>query len=366
MGASASTNVSKIRNDITSQAYQSCPGSNVSNTAVLNGVKYTMPQWCPAGSPGFDIDQTASIDATCFLGSLQSSIAESTAKLSAQAQAGLGLSASTDKSTVENQLKSQIDQKCAGYSTSNAAQLNDVTVDACQFRLVQNASQNLACQINASQQTADSVATSLASEAKGGSLFGDLFGGFGGIGKWIIIIVVILAVLGLIGGIIAAVVKSKGKKGDATTAKGTKTTTKTNAGTKATTTTGTTTTTKLKQDGGENEGFFETFKNNKSLMVLVILLLIIIVVILFNTYAHNKPPINEQDLETLQQTITDAKNIAKVQYSAPTTPDYTYSPVQDEIIGNEIYYNMQYDDSAFNIDNTPLDDYYKPLLEQNN
>lgn len=328
MGASASTNVNTIRNNLQTSAIQGCPATTASNTINLSGLNYTEPAWCPANSPGINIQQVSEIDAQCFLGNLQSSVAQSVAQMDATAQAGLGLSASTNKSDIQNQISQKTTQTCAGQSTSNAVIGPGAVVSACQLQIFQNANDNNICQINATQNLADQVAVKQAAMAKGGSFFGDIFGS--GILSTIFIIIIVLIVLGIIGGIITAVVKNRGS-----------------------TTNTSTTSTAIKTGGAD--GF--NLQNNKSLLVIIILIVLLIVAIIFNS-SPTKTPINEQDIENLKQTINEAQRIAGIDASTPVTPEYT-----DEIIGDAVYYIPQYDDNFADIDDGNLDDFYKPLLE---
>ena len=57
--------------------------------------------------------------------------------------------------------------------------------------------------------------------------------------------------------------------------------------------------------------------NNKSLLVLIILVILLVIAFAFNM-TKTKTPINEQDIEHLKQTINDAQEIAKIQYTAPS------------------------------------------------
>ena len=358
MGAAVSTNVSTIRNNLTESAYQSCPNIGTANSATLSGVTYTTPQWCPAGSPGFEIDQTATVDANCVIGSMQKSIADSASALSANAQTGLGFAVSTDKSKTEQNIQTYLTQTCGNQNASNTVDFKNVNVEACTFRVLQNASDKSVCQLSALQDQASKVATNEAASATG--WFG---GGFGIMG----IVLVLILVCVLIGGGFAAYRYFSSKKG------------KTSTGTKKKTPT----TIKKITPGEETfdleseeavqiggltdlfsgaEGtFWERVKRNKSLVIIVILLLLLITVYFFNKRIQNKPPITEEDLDNLKQKIMEAQQVASMDNtyvpSAPPSPQYTIA-TQDEIIGNN--YDARYSDHAYN---QTLDDYYKPLLE---
>ncbi|BCS83260.1 putative myristoylated membrane protein [Cotonvirus japonicus] len=196
MGASVSTNEQNIENSIINKAYNSCPSIGSTNVVTLSGIQFDPPTNCNP-EPVFEVGQTSTIDSKCLLTSLQSSVAEIAATLDAKAKAGLGISSSTNVNDISNNITQITKNKCANVSTTNRADITDTVIKSCQFEVIQNATENVSCQINATQALASKVAASATGSATGGSIWGDLFGG--GIGGIIIGILIIALIIGLIG-----------------------------------------------------------------------------------------------------------------------------------------------------------------------
>ncbi|AKI80057.1 putative myristoylated membrane protein [Acanthamoeba polyphaga mimivirus] len=210
MGASASTNQQIIENKIINEAYNSCPSIGTANVTTLSGIKFEPPANCNPPS-AFVIGQTATVDSNCLLTNLQKGAASTASKLSSQSKAGLGISVSTNINEVENSITNISNNSCAGLATNNVVDITDTVIKSCQFRVVQNASSKVSCQINNTQNLISKIAADAAAQAKGGSIFGDLFGGgLGGIIAAIIIIVVIAIIIGLVVYFIKQSSKNKG------------------------------------------------------------------------------------------------------------------------------------------------------------
>lgn len=195
MGASASTNQQTIENKILNEAYNSCPSIGTTNIVNLSGIKFLPPNNCNP-PPSFTIGQTATVNATCLLSSLQKANAEAASKLNSDSKAGLGISVSTNINDVVNSVTNITKNTCAGVSTTNRADISDTVIRACKFQVVQDATQNVSCQINSAQDLASKIAAEASSQAQGGSIFGNLFGDFS---IWkIILIIVVVVIVGLI------------------------------------------------------------------------------------------------------------------------------------------------------------------------
>ncbi|AVL94891.1 putative myristoylated membrane protein [Moumouvirus australiensis] len=208
MGVSASTNKQTIENNILNKAYNSCPSMGTTNIVNLSGIKFEPPPDCNPPS-SMTIGQTATIDSNCLLTSLQSSAAEIAAELSAEAKAGLGISGSTNVNDIKQSISNITKNTCANVSTTNNATIRDTVIKSCQFRVVQNATENVSCQINTTQDLVSKIASSSASTAKGGSIWGDIFGsGPGGLIAGIVVIIIIIIVIAII---IYFVTKNKNK-----------------------------------------------------------------------------------------------------------------------------------------------------------
>ncbi|BCS83261.1 putative myristoylated membrane protein [Cotonvirus japonicus] len=195
MGASVSTNEQAIENNILSKSYNSCGSVGTVNVTDISNLKFYPPPNCDPPS-NFDITQASEINSKCLITSLQKNAADVAAKLSADAKAGLGLSASTNVNDIVNNINTITKNKCAGASTTNKASISDTVIKACQFKVIQDATDNVSCQINATQDVVSNIASKAAADAKGGSIFGDLFGG-GNLIKIIIGIIVLIAIIGL-------------------------------------------------------------------------------------------------------------------------------------------------------------------------
>ncbi|AQN68404.1 myristylated IMv envelope protein [Saudi moumouvirus] len=195
MGASASTNKQTIENNILNQAYNSCPSIGTTNIVSLSGIKFEPPPDCNPPS-SMTIGQTATIDSNCLLTSLQSSAAQIAAELSAEAKAGLGISVSTNINDVKQSISNITNNTCANVSTTNNATIRDTVIKSCQFRVVQNAKENVSCQINSTQDLISKIASNAASNAQGGSIWGDIFGsGPSGLIAGIIVIIIIFIII---------------------------------------------------------------------------------------------------------------------------------------------------------------------------
>nr|WBF70688.1 hypothetical protein [Megavirus caiporensis] len=193
MGASASTNQQTIENNMINSAYNSCGTVGAVNVVSMSDITFDPPADCNPPSV-FDISQATTVNSKCLISSLQSSAADVAAKLSAEAKAGLGFSASTNINDIVNNINNTVTNKCANVSTTNKANLKDMIIKSCDIRIAQDATENDVCQINATQDEIAKIASASATTATGGSILGDIFGS--GITKVIIIIVIIIALLG--------------------------------------------------------------------------------------------------------------------------------------------------------------------------
>lgn len=177
MGAQASTNKTSTTNDLVTQAYNSCPNVSTSNSLVLKNVTHSPdPVLCAGKDTGFSLNQTAAVDANCVITSLQQNAADAISKLDATAQGGLGFTASTNINDINTQITNQLNNQCGSLSASNTINGENLTVTACNFSAVQNASLKSMCQINALQKTATAATTTSASTATGLTLASFLTG----------------------------------------------------------------------------------------------------------------------------------------------------------------------------------------------
>lgn len=377
MGASASTNKQSIQNTLTSEAYNSCPNITASNTANISGVSFKPNPGCV--NPQFLVNQSAGIDANCLITSLQDSLAQTISKLDAKSQAGLGFSASTNVNDIKTQIKQMVKNTCGNQSSTNVANINDTIITACDFRIVQNATDQSSCSINALQKQVDSVAASAAANATGGSIWGDLFGS-SNILKTVIIIVVIVAVIAAIAGGGYAIYRYQKNKKQTTNETGSS-----EEGEEAHEETGE----EMEGETGETqEGgllaslsdpnkFVMGLQKNKSYSALIIMILIIIVIFLAFSSKTDKP-FTKNDIADLKKTMDEAHQIAGLKtgldYDERRIDSDSYLPIPlhvnyiskniDSVSGRQILSeNLEIDPfvSSLKYHNT-LNDYYKPLL----
>jgi len=370
MGASVSTNTQKIENNMYNTSYQKCGSTGAVNTAIVKGVTFEPPADCDPPS-SFDINQASKVDAKCLLSSLQNAAAAVSSNMNAKAKAGLGFAVSTNVSDTKNNISNYTSQQCANASTTQTADVEDTIIKSCYFKIAQDATVNQQCQINATQATIAKIASKQAASSKGGSLFGDLFGGVGGI----ITIVIVIAVIAAVAGILFALLK-KGGKGKSKKNKSKMMTEDPDFGGDDDI--------ELKEFTGgfwnfqENinnpTSFMDKLRKNKSMILLIILILVIIfisVVGLSKTKVENKQ-LTEEDAQKFNDTLKEAHKIAGFD------PRSTESPIINNIVSEPFRDNIAsetaWDSSSQNNDNTfwdhstndvnepILDDFYKPLL----
>ena len=347
MGASVSTNAQTLQNTMITTAVQSCPPVSGSNVINWTGVDFTAPPDCPGGG-NFVFSQAAVVDANCALSSLQSTAANTVANLSASAQAGLGFAVSTNVADNVTNIQNYTNQQCAGTSTTNLVNFSDVKINACNLTVTQNATENVNCQLNATQGIINTIATNTAAQAQGASLFGLLFGG-GRIGIFILVIAIIV----ILGGIAAAYFKTKGNKKSVEAGLNTELADDI-------------------QEGGYTDSFGNTIQKNKPYIILIVIALLLVIVFMVNRSPSAARQITESDVNNLNQTISEAHKIAGLSPQQPQTitnnnyysdnsdnsdnSDYSHSQSSES---EPSYYPIGYDHR--NMDNT-LDDYYRPLL----
>lgn len=199
MGIQASTNKSSTTNNITSNSFNRCGTNTADNTINLYDVQFR-PDLNPAcGSDSVaTFSQTAGVDATCTIKSLQDSISKIVAQENAKTKGGFGFQGSTNVNDINNQITQTLKNSCGNKSSTNTANVKDTIITSCQWHFAQNATDKSSCEINAVQKIANDVQTKLISSASGASIWGLLFGG----GKkwiWIILgVLLLLLILGLI------------------------------------------------------------------------------------------------------------------------------------------------------------------------
>jgi len=353
MGASISVNRQTVQNELITQAVNSCPPVAGANVVNWSGVTLRQPPGCPPDS-SFDISQASVVDATCLLNSMQNVAASTIGNLDANAQAGLGLAATRNESDIRNQISNITNNTCAGVSTTNYVNWQDVDIESCRLAVTQNATQNVRCQIDATQDLINKVATTMTSQAEGGSIFGNIFGsGPGGI-----IVLVVIAVL-----IIAALIGAYFFF------------TKSNKSTLITATTGVPVPSSISDElsslsstqigGGDSSTLW---------FIIVIILIVILVIFITNCCRRQNNALTEADINRLTQKMEEAQRIAGLNQSRNTvspfnqmlSEGFSQSPVYISDDKAQIE-SDPFSDNAYYHANPPeyestLDDYFQPLL----
>uniref|UniRef100_A0A6C0LR29 Myristylated IMV envelope protein n=1 Tax=viral metagenome TaxID=1070528 RepID=A0A6C0LR29_9ZZZZ len=329
MGASGSINKSIIQTDVITEAYSKCPNVVASNELDIKNVTFKCNSHC---GPNCKIvfSQDAGIDATCLITNLQDVMAETISKMNADAQTGLGLAVTKNKNEIKTQLKNKIDASCGNLSSVNKANISDTIMEACEWRIPQNATIKTSCEINTLQK----IATKNKTEQKGNST------GFFGGNTWAIVICIILVVI-IVAAVIAVIVKYRSdKKG----LKGLK-----------------------EQKGGLlyylNHNFADTLNKNKSCFTIIIILLILLILFLFYSN-QRKIKITQEDLDVLQNKVTNDREIydehnlsdeKRCEYITIPNNECNLFSESENIVNNKY---ISVEDKQEN----PLDKFYKTLI----
>lgn len=359
MGVSFAGNKTHIENNMLSKAYNSCPNIGTTNIIDIDGVTFDPPANCNP-PPNFEIGQTATVDANCVLTSLQKSAAPVVVNLDANAQAGLGFSFSTNISDVTNNINQITKNTCANVSSTNSASIKDTTIKACKFRAIQNATQNVSCQINSTQDMISKIAASSSASSKG------LFGGSSS-STLIIIIVVILLLLG--GGVgFYLYKKNKPSKPSASIPK---TPSVSTSVPKTPSTLTPSTLTPAYQKGGlwnfmmganNSHKFTKKFKKNKSHVIIIIIVLILFVFLLLKYLSKN----NITRSNNVKQTsIIDPHNVKQKSVINPHTITENHLPQRQNMYYKLVDPEISLCDNNHYISNTSddyINEYYKPLF----
>lgn len=199
MGAQASSNVSVEENDLVTQSFNNCPKITASNSLDISNVKIDAGK-NPNCKGGGDVtfDQSAGVDASCLIKSLQNTTSDSLSKLDAKTQGGLGFQASSNVNDIQNQIQQKLNNDCGHLSATNAAKISDTTITACNFHFVQNATARTSCQINSLQDMANKVSSQLTTDTSGLTLASFLFGNSIGIAIIVAVVLLVLVIVGVV------------------------------------------------------------------------------------------------------------------------------------------------------------------------
>jgi ABC-type phosphate transport system permease subunit len=194
LGLSVASNKEKIANNMLNAAYADCDKITAITVTNVSNVQHKPIVGPGCERPTFKVSNTNAVDGNCLLGSLQKEASTVASKLSADAQAKLGIAISTNESEVENNIKNILSQKCADVSSESYISVTDTITQACDFEIIQSNSAKQACEINAAQQIITQIAQEKSAEAKGGSIFENIFGNI----PVLIAIVIIVLIVGIL------------------------------------------------------------------------------------------------------------------------------------------------------------------------
>lgn len=192
MGVALSVNKQTVKDTVTSSAVQTCEGEpTASNVLIFKDDTI---------SCSVQIDQTATVDATCYINAVVSNTASTIAGLTAEQKGGLGYSVESTQNDIQTDIETQMNQSCGQADASNIVDIENTKITGCPFVSVQNASSKSQCQLKFLNSQLDKVDATIESTNDGGSLFGDIFGD--GLGSllgvvFVIVVVIILIVVGV-------------------------------------------------------------------------------------------------------------------------------------------------------------------------
>ncbi len=165
MGASKSKSKAEINNTVINESYNKCPSTTAINQASIKNVVFQPMDTCTSST--FNIDQSASVDATCLISAMQESLASVINKMDTTAKAGIGYANAKSNVEINNILKNKIENECSGASPTNIANVQDTIIRACDFKIIQNATAKQACQIGALQKATLDASNAVSTTAIG-------------------------------------------------------------------------------------------------------------------------------------------------------------------------------------------------------
>lgn len=365
MGAQGSKNKAKTTTDITTTAYNSCPNVSANNSINLSGVQFRpdLNPACANVNSDFVINQSAGVESECVLTNLQNTTADTISKMDAQAQGGLGFQASSNSDNIKTQLITMTTNSCGDQTSSNEANISDTIITSCNWHFVQDASVTSSCLINNTQTIANQVSSQQSATSTGLTLASFLTG----YGPSIIVIIIIIVVVGGIGYFGYKEYKKN----------------------KQSSTTSTSTSTSTEQVGGSWNIFRFDFALDGQVANLMdmkggstcpalIIAIIILVVIFLSWQSKKQKTITPEDMSHLNQTITEAHQIAgfgpgvipgnedltkqvQTQIDLPSeTITTTRDTYEDPFSDYTRYPNINRNPNAYQYNS--LDDFFQPLI----
>ena len=369
MGASVSSNVSQTDNQTITNSVNQCNKGVASNTLFIQGFKHDPLPSCQ--NPSFNVNQSASVDATCFINAMQDGMAQSLTNLNANTTAGFGLSGSSNVNDSKQKIVQNLQNICGGASSTQLVAAKDIETKACNVVFVQNATAQTACQISALQDATIQTDSTLQAQSAGASLASFIFGSNLGISMMMLIAIIVVVGGGYL------IFKNYGSGAQPEEAVETPEIEPEENETDET-----------KSLGGKLFGGFGEFNSeNYSMLIIIIILFMAVIFIAFSRSSNNK--ITMSDFGNFQNKISQAKKIAGLEQSDqseqsddsylseplrpnPIRPKYTYWT--DEEYPQYSWYERQtvspIPTNLFPISYTTktmhhntLDSYYRPLID---
>lgn len=174
-----STTVSDISTNITNTALNSCEQVSTSNLTIINDVDYVAPPGCEGSDSAFELNQGISVNADCYLASLQKTAAESAVSLTEEQKAAIGINVSTDVTSYQTDIQNITSNYCTEIGSDNTAIINNTRINACGMIITQNATAQQNCEINATIDVVNQQAAKLIELQSGWDILApitDLFG----------------------------------------------------------------------------------------------------------------------------------------------------------------------------------------------
>ena len=306
MGISGSTTVQGIDTNIYTTAANDCSTVSSENYFTMTNSTYYPPPGCPADQSSFNVDQTSVVNADCFIENMQQIAAQQTYNLSNDTKSQLGISVSATATMIQNTFSETVNNECTGESTTNSVTLDNDTINACGFYVIQNASSYQQCQINSTQKIIGDMTQDVVNTTSGSSVAGLLFGsGWTSILIWAGLVFLIIAIV-VIGIIIYFMLKKKKVKDTSNIY-----TSEMNA-------------------IGDTDDFVSGYKGGngvtkkKSTIILVILAIIVVIALLYGMTKNNTKKIVDEEIKQLKKDITVTKKLANISpMNTPTSPEPT-------------------------------------------
>jgi flagellar basal body-associated protein FliL len=213
MGLNENITSQQIENETITQAMAECGDTSGSNVITMSGVTFDPPPECDDST--LTINQATSVSAECAITQLTQVAVDLANQLTVEQLAAIGININISGTVTSSDIESYVSSICSDATVSNTYIASDVTVNSCDWVIVQDATAEQSCTIDQTQQLISKLSTDVAADQSGSSLLGLIFGSVGSalISIGIVIIIVIVVIGIIVFGIQWA--KSKGQKAEA-------------------------------------------------------------------------------------------------------------------------------------------------------